>query len=126
MARWVVHSRAAFEARHALASYFGKPEETHSHRWDVAIRVGSEQLNEEGYALDFHQVHTALEETITPLDGTDLNQHPDIGLPSPTAERVADVLSTILQPRIEALGGTLLSVSVWEGPMNRVDLNLEE
>jgi len=126
MARWVIHSRAAFEARHALASYFGKPEAAHDHRWEVAIRVGSEQLNEEGYALDFHQVHAALEETVTPLDGTDLNQHPEIGLPSPTAERVAEVLSTLLQSRVEALGGNLLSVSVWEGPLNRVDLNLEE
>ena len=66
MARWVIHSRAAFEARHALASYRGAPEEPHSHRWEVAIRVGTEHLNEEGFALDFHAVHSTLEKTVAP------------------------------------------------------------
>jgi 6-pyruvoyl-tetrahydropterin synthase len=124
--RWVIHSRAAFEARHALTSYRGAPEEGHNHRWEVALRVGAERLNEEGYALDFHQVHVILEETIAPLDGMDLNQEKEIGQPSPTAERIAAVLSARLRTKFEALGGTLLSVSVWEGPANRVDLNLEE
>jgi 6-pyruvoyltetrahydropterin/6-carboxytetrahydropterin synthase len=126
MARWVIHSRTAFEAKHALASYRGEPEEPHSHRWEVAIRVGTEQLNEEGFALDFHQVHKTLEESVAPLDGSDLNRHPEIGLPSSTAERVTEVIAILLRPQIEALGGCLLTVSVWEGPMNRVDLNLEE
>ena len=60
-----------------------------------------------------------------PLDRADLNDHPEIGQPSPTAERVAEVLAEKLGPQYEKIGGTLLSVSVWEGPDNRVDLVLE-
>ena len=125
MSRWVIHAEATFEARHALTSYRGKRESAHGHQWKVAVRVGSDALNEEGYALDFHQIHAVLAAAVAPLDRTDLNDHPDIGSPSPTAERVAEVLSEKLTPEFEGIGGSLLSVSVWEGPDNRVDLMLE-
>jgi len=123
--RWVVHSRASFEATHALTIYQGRPEEPHSHRWEAAIRVGADELNDEGFALDFHLVHELLEKEVAPLHQTDLNLHPEIGTPTPSAERVAEVLALNLRPAVEAAGGRLLTVSVWEGPDNRVDLNLE-
>ncbi len=125
MSRWVIHSRGMFEARHALTSYQGKEESPHHHRWEVAIRVGTERLNAEHFALDFHAVHQILTAELDALDGTPLNDHPEIGSPSPTAERVAEVLAERMAPQCAALGGTLLSVSVWEGPDNRVDLNLD-
>jgi 6-pyruvoyl-tetrahydropterin synthase len=125
MSRWIVHARVAFEARHALASYYGEPEEPHEHQWHVAVRVGTEELNAEGYAVDFHAVHGALQRVAAPLDGADLNDHPEIGTPTPSAERVAEVVARWLAPVIHDLGARLLSVSVWEGPENRVDLVLE-
>lgn len=126
MSRWVIHSRGTFEARHALAFYKGKQESPHHHRWEVAIKVGVDQLNEEHYAVDFHAAHEILSAAVNALDGTSLNDHPEIGSPSPTAERVAEVLADLLAPQYLALGGTLLAVSVWEGSENRVDLNLEQ
>ena len=125
MSRWVVHSHATFGASHALTQYRGMEEEHHDHEWRVEVRVGAENLNTESYALDFHQVHKILFEAVVPLDGIDLNAHPEIGQPSPTAERVAEVLAECLAPLYEAIGGRLLSVSVWEGPENRVDLMLD-
>jgi 6-pyruvoyl-tetrahydropterin synthase len=124
-ARWVIHSRSAFTARHALTVYRGKPEDSHAHEWEVAIQVGAESLNDEGFALDFHEIHSLLENAVSPLRATDLNQHPKIGSPSPSAERVAVVLADMLRSDIAAIGGRLLMVSVWEGPENRVDLRLE-
>jgi len=126
MSRWVLHSRRTFEARHALTRYMGGEESPHHHVWEVAVKVGAEALNSEHYALDFHAVHEILAATITDLDGTSLNDHPKIGTPSPTAERVAEVVAEIVGPQYSALGGTLLMVSVWEGPENRVDLNLHQ
>jgi 6-pyruvoyl-tetrahydropterin synthase len=121
-----VHSRAGFEARHALASYQSRPENPHLHRWEVAIRVGAAELNEEGYSLDFHEVHRILRDAVAPLEGSDLNEHPEIGNPSPSAERLAEVIAGWLGQPLREIGGTLLSVSVWEGADNRVDLVLEE
>lgn len=126
MSRWVIHSRKSFEASHALTRYQGEGEQPHHHLWEVALRVGVEHLNSEHYALDFHAAHEALAEALSALDGTSLNDHPEIGTPSPTAERVAEVLATQLAPRCADLGGTLLSISVWEGPDNRVDLVLSD
>ena len=126
MTRWVVHARASFTARHALTSYLGAPEASHSHPWQVAVRVGTGRLNDEGYAVDFHAVHQALATAVEPLHGSDLNAHPEIGVPTPSAERVAEVIAGRLEPVVEELGADLLSVSVWEGPENRVDLILDE
>jgi 6-pyruvoyl-tetrahydropterin synthase len=126
MSRWILHSESTFTASHALTSYLGEPEESHEHQWRVAIQVGTDQLHSEGYALDFHLVHALLAEATEPLDGTELNQHPVVGTPSPTAERVAEVLAEDLGPKCEEIGGTLLMVSVWEGPDNRVDLVIED
>ena len=124
MSRWVIHAQASFEARHALTSYRGKREESHGHPWKVEVRVGAAELNAEGYALDFHEVQDLLAKTVAPLDRSDLNDHPKIGTPSPTAERVAEFLAERLAPDYANFGGQLLMVSVWEGPDNRVDLNL--
>ncbi len=124
MTRWVVRARAAFSARHALLAYRGRPEAAHEHRWQVEVQVGTDSLHEEGYALDFHAVRGALEEAVAGLDGSDLNRHPVIGTPTPSAERVAQYLADRLGPPIDGLGGRLLVVSVWEGPDNRVDLHL--
>ena len=51
MSRWVVHSSATFNASHALTRYRGEPETPHDHRWRVAVRVGTDALNDEGKAL---------------------------------------------------------------------------
>ena len=126
MTRWVVHSSTQFEARHALLSYRGEPEEPHSHQWQVAVRVGTDRLHQEGYAVDFHAVHQVLGRVKRELDGTDLNQHPEIGAPTPSAERLAEVVAGWFEPAVRELGARLLSVSVWEGPENRVDLTLDE
>jgi len=126
MTRWVVHARASFTARHALTSYLGEPEASHSHPWQVAVRVGTDRLNDEGYAVDFHAVHRALEGFTAPLEGSDLNAHPEIGVPTPTAERLAEVIAGWLAPVVRELGARLQSVSVWEGPENRVDLILDD
>lgn len=124
MSRWVYHSEAEFEARHALTSYLGQPENPHSHRWRVAVKIGADTLNDEHYGLDFHAVHQALAQAVAPLDHTNLNLHPEIGRTSPTAESVALFIAAAMREPIEDLGGILFEVSVWEGPDNRVDLKV--
>lgn len=124
MSRWVIHSDVEFDATHALVSYNGGPEDPHSHRWRVAIRVATDHLNAEGYAIDFHRIHDMLAEAVKPLQGSDLNLHPEIGVPSPTAERLAETVAGWLDPPCRELGASLAAVSVWEGPENRVDLEL--
>ncbi len=132
MSRWVVHARASFTACHALTRYLGEPEASHSHPWQVAVRVGTDRLNDEGYAVDFHAVHRALRSLIAPLDGGDLNAHPEIGAPTPSAERVAEVIAGWLAPvvqrarRAPALGERLGGPGEPRGSGPRGSLILEE
>jgi len=122
--RWVIHSETEFEASHALKAYKGEAEALHRHLWKVAIEAGAKKLNNEGYALDFHEVHRSLQLATNDLKGANLNHHPEIGSPTPSAERVAEVVAQRISPMIESLVGALLKVSVWEGPDNRVDLRV--
>jgi len=125
MKRWVYHAAGAFEAEHALTLYRGKPEEKHRHRWKVEVQVGTDELNREHYGLDFHEVHAILEELIDSLHHQDLNGNPEISKPSPSAENLALYIAGRLETTYRKVGGRLLQVSVWEGPRNRVDLNLD-
>jgi 6-pyruvoyl-tetrahydropterin synthase len=122
--RWTIHAQADFTATHALRSYNGEPEPPHEHLWRIAIRVGTNTLHDEGYALDFHTVDSILSRATQTLHGSDLTDHPKIGVPSPTAERLAETVANWLKEPLAALGGTLLTVSVWESPENRVDLRV--
>lgn len=124
MSRWVVHACTEFDARHALTSYLGHPEAPHEHRWRVEVRAAVAELNAESYAVDFHALRSTLERCTDKLAGTDLNLHPEIGRPSPTAEHLAVVLAGWISPEVRALGADLVGISVWEGPDNRVDLEL--
>jgi len=125
MSRWVVHAATELTARHALTSYRGRPEQPHTHLWRVEIRVRCKSLNREGFAIDFQAVKALLDEAVGPFAGADLNGHPALGGASPTAERLAEVIAGELGSRIAALGARLAGVSVWEGPDNRVDLELD-
>jgi 6-pyruvoyltetrahydropterin/6-carboxytetrahydropterin synthase len=125
MSRWIVHARTTFEATHHLPSYKGRPEPAHGHRWQVAVRVSVQALDHEHLALDFETLRQALERALAELDGTDLNEHPEAGTPSPTAENLALLTLRRLGPEVRAMGGTLCGISVWEGPENRVDLELD-
>lgn len=122
MSRWTVHAAAELTATHALTSYQGRPEESHTHLWRIEVRVACERLNPEGLAVDFHAVRSLLEEAVAPFSGADLNGCPALGGDSPTAERLAEFIAGELGARVAALGGRLAGVTVWEGPDNRVDL----
>ena len=122
--RWIVHASSEFPATHALVSYLGDPEEPHRHLWKVAIAVATDGLNEEGYAVDFHAVQGVLNDLVAPLADSDLNAHPEVGDPTPSAERLAQVVAGWVVPKVADLNASLVRVSVWEGADNRVDLEL--
>ena len=92
--------------------------------YDRLTQIDNSFLIYESERAAMHVASTQIHEA-APLRGADLNHHPEIGRPTPSAERVAEVVAARLEPGIAALGGRLLTTSVWEGPDNRVDLCLE-
>ena len=72
MSRWIVHSRAEFRALHALTQYQGMAEEAHDHEWHIEVRIGTESLNTEGYALALEQFDKKLPQIIKRMSSRDI------------------------------------------------------
>jgi 6-pyruvoyltetrahydropterin/6-carboxytetrahydropterin synthase len=92
-----VRVERAFEASHRRAPD-GSETEPHEHRWRVAVRVESEELNQMAIVIDFRRVRDLLDEIVDPLRGTVLEDHPELGgaptTPLALAEWLADKVAT--------------------------------
>ena len=78
-----------FRAWHALRLNGGSIEQSHEHDWSVSVCVVSEELNEIGLVIDFHELGRIVEGVIVQLEGTTLNELAMFADTNPSAERVA-------------------------------------
>ena len=114
MALYEIRARSRFEAAHHLTSYRGSPEPVHGHSWEVEACVECEQLNEEGFGVDFVLLKDRLDELAQRLDGGDLNRIPPFDLRSPTTENLA---RWFWEELTAALGTVAVAaLTVWEAP----------
>jgi 6-pyruvoyltetrahydropterin/6-carboxytetrahydropterin synthase len=107
--------QTTFNATHALVMYDGQPEPTHGHDWHVTAIVAAPKLDSHAMVMDFHELQSALRLITEPLHHTDLNAHPVIAKPNPSAERVAQYIAEQLISELPA-DVSLQSVSVTEAP----------
>ena len=59
---YTVTTEQSFDSAHFLAGYKGKCKNIHGHRWRVLIKVGSEQLEDDGMVVDFKKLKRDLKE----------------------------------------------------------------
>ena len=111
-----VRVEAEFSAAHFLSHYHGKCEQLHGHNYRVRLWAGGEELDGGGMLADFSLLKKALNEAISSLDHSNLN---DIGVfqNDPSAERIArfifDRVKEIL-PGLGVAGSLLYAVDVFE------------
>ena len=109
---------AEFSAAHYLSNYHGKCENLHGHNYRVRLWVRGTELNEGGMLADFTLLKKALNDSIDPLDHTNLNDM-EIFQNDPSAERIAKYIFERSKERLTGLGidNTLLwAVDVFENP----------
>jgi len=116
--------KSHFDAAHYIKDYKGKCSRLHGHRWDVEVVYGGSKLDTRNILVDFKTVKDFLEDTLEHfLDHYFLNEVLDE--PNVTAEYLAkwlyDKLSTV-----EILGGSLISLTIWESPDCSVTYTKEE
>ena len=104
-----------FQARHALRMRDGSMEDAHSHHWAVHVEVESDQLDETGFVMDFHELARAIDRVLTPLADADLNELRELGGANPSAERVAEHIHQGVAPQLPA-HVRLARVTVTEAP----------
>ncbi len=103
-----------FDAAHFLRGYGGKCENLHGHRYKVAVKLASTELNEIGLAYDFTDLKSIIKPLLVRYDHTLLNDVPPFDKLNPSAENIARVIFDELNPKVE--GAKLESVTVWESP----------
>jgi len=107
-----------FDAAHYLRGYGGKCEEMHGHRFEVAVTLESEGLNDIGIAFDFAELKKHLDEILKRFDHVCLNEISPFDSINPSSENIA---VTVYQEVVGRLIGVVISrVEVWESPESRV------
>lgn len=112
-------AKGRFSAAHQLRGYPGSCAEFHGHNWDVEIFVRGDKLNEIGILLDFRDLKDALNDVLKELDHVDLGNVEEFKSLNPTSENLSRYIFYKLADRIEAVGGKLDRVSVYETPETR-------
>ena len=108
-----------FAAAHFLRDYNGPCEHIHGHNYLVEVVVRGSKLDDRGLLVDFRDLKAWLDEVIKEMDHTLLNDLPAFDGRSPTSEAIAEYIYRRVQPRAEAHGVRLASVTVWENSRSR-------
>jgi 6-pyruvoyltetrahydropterin/6-carboxytetrahydropterin synthase len=96
MSTYEVSVSASFRARHAVATPDGTMEPPHEHDWRVEAVFRADQLDDDGFVVDFLAVREALDAALAPLGGGDLNAVLDAPA---SAERVAEFVAAAIGGR---------------------------
>jgi 6-pyruvoyltetrahydropterin/6-carboxytetrahydropterin synthase len=109
-----------FEAAHFLRGYKGKCENLHGHRYEVALKIKTGELDECGMGADFSLLKTRLNEVLQSYDHTCLNDLTPFDNINPSAENIAKDIYDKLKTVINKKGVELWGVEVWESPDSSV------
>ena len=103
-----------FSAAHQLRGYRGKCENLHGHNWRVQVTVSSEDLNDIGLAIDFHELKELTVEVLKNLDHSFLNDVFPFTELNPSSENIAKWVYESLRKKINGKEVSLSAVTVWE------------
>lgn len=103
-----------FAAAHQLRGYKGKCEQMHGHNWKVQVHVVAEKLNDIDIAIDFHDLKELLDEVITPLDHSFLNDIFPFTEKNPSSENIAKWIYDSLNKKLSDEHVQVSAVTVWE------------
>jgi len=113
-----VRVEAEFSAAHFLSHYRGKCENLHGHNYRVRLWARGAELDEGGMLADFSLLKKVLNDSISQLDHSNLNDL-EIFQNDPSAERIAKFIFETAEKKLPELGldtGLLWAVDVFENP----------
>jgi 6-pyruvoyltetrahydropterin/6-carboxytetrahydropterin synthase len=105
-----------FDAAHYLRGYHGKCEKLHGHRFQVAVRVRTHEVDSVGLAYDFATLKQQLSEVLGKFDHALLNEIPPFDDINPSSENIAATIYHEFYPKLPKETVALVSVQVWESP----------
>lgn len=109
-----------FDAAHFLRGYRGKCEALHGHRFRVVAKISAPELDDTGMAYDFTKLKQHLNDILSRLDHTCLNDVPPFDKINPSSENIATTIYNELKPKLTGAPVTISSIEVWESPQTWV------
>ena len=109
-----------FDAAHFLRGYQGKCEALHGHRFRVVVKIKASGVDDIGIAYDFTVLKQHLEDILSRLDHTCLNDVPPFDKINPSSENIAATIYDELQRKLAAAPLSISCVEVWESPQTGV------
>ena len=109
-----------FDAAHFLRGYRGKCEALHGHRFQVVVKIKSDEVNDIGIVYDFVELKQQLRDILARFDHTCLNDVPPFDTINPSSENIAVTIYNELQPKLAGAPVSLSGVEVWESLQTRV------
>ncbi len=122
---FTVRVEARFEAAHFLREYRGISEPLHGHSYKVEAELAGQGggVDEDAIAVDFVSAKRKLESLAKKLDYGLINDVPPFTEINPSAENIAAWFHRELSAAVADEHAEVLSITVWEGPVNRVTFN---
>ena len=112
---FTVTVQTSFKASHQLTMPGGQTEPLHEHNWVVRSSVAAEKLDETGLVVDFKWLEAKIEEVVSPLNGTRLEELACFEGVNASAENVAKYIYDKLEPLLPGRA-ELQYVEVSEAP----------
>ncbi|MGA1839610.1 MAG: 6-carboxytetrahydropterin synthase QueD [bacterium] len=112
MFRLMVES--GFAAAHQLKEYEGKCESLHGHNWRVQVMVKTDRLNSIGLGIDFKILKNMLNEILSKLDHSFLNDITPFNSKNPSSENLACFIFEEFLKKTDKETLQLDWVRVWE------------
>jgi 6-pyruvoyltetrahydropterin/6-carboxytetrahydropterin synthase len=103
-----------FSSAHQLRGYKGKCEAMHGHNWRVQVSVSADKLNDIGLAMDFHDLKAIVQDIISSLDHSLLNEVFPFTEINPSSENIGKWIYDSVNKKLENSGCNVSSVTVWE------------
>jgi 6-pyruvoyltetrahydropterin/6-carboxytetrahydropterin synthase len=113
-----ISTEATFSSAHFIEGYPGDCANLHGHNWTVRATLVSTARDKGGLTYDFRRLRAMLEEVVSPLDHTVLNDIPYFKEHNPTAEVIAEWIYGQVSARIEDSRVSVGRVEVWENSHN--------
>lgn len=110
----------SFSAAHKLCGYEGACKNLHGHNWKVKVTLACDVIDDIGMALGFGVIKRLLEEILSELDHSYLNDLPYFQDKNPTSENLSRYIYERFEAALTRLPGRVESVEVFESERSSV------
>jgi 6-pyruvoyltetrahydropterin/6-carboxytetrahydropterin synthase len=110
---YILSIETSISSAHLLRDYDGPCSRNHGHNWKIRVEVGTNDLDEQGIAIDFLDLKKITWQVVGPFDHNNFNDIPPFDKLNPTAENIVKYFYDEIEKLLPS-GITMKSIRLWE------------